>query len=281
ARHLISEAVRGEGAHLLDADGRRFMGDYSDAMELAPRDEVSRAITDVMEKSDHPCVYLSLAHLDPALVAKRFPNIGQTCERFGLDISKDQIPVRPGAHYMIGGVTTDQHGATTLSGLWSAGESTSSGLHGANRLASNSLLEGLVFGKRAGEAAAQAATGQGDQFTARTMDSERPDPQEEPLDVDDLRRSLASLMTRRVGIARDASGLRDAGRQVDFWAKFAGTQEFHDPAGWELQNMLLTARLMAAAASARKESRGTHFRSDHPAATPGAGEHVTLKRAAR
>ena len=279
ARHLISEAVRGEGAHLLDADGRRFMGDYSDAMELAPRDEVSRAITDVMEKSGHPCVYLSLAHLDPALVAERFPNIGQTCQRFGLDISKDRIPVRPGAHYMIGGVTTDENAATTLPGLWSAGESTSSGLHGANRLASNSLLEGLVFGKRAGESAAQSATGRSDEFCARTLEADRPAPQHEPLDVDDLRRSLASLMTRRVGIARDAGGLSEAGRQVDFWAKFAGTQEFSEPAGWELQNMLLAARLMAAAAAARKESRGVHFRSDHPAPHPGDGEHVTLCRA--
>ncbi len=279
ARHLISEAVRGEGAHLLDADGRRFMGDYSAALELAPRDEVSRAITDVMEKSGHPCVYLSLAHLDPALVAERFPNIGQTCERFGLDISKDRIPVRPGAHYMIGGVTTDVHGATTLPGLWSAGESTSSGLHGANRLASNSLLEGLVFGKRAGEAAAESASGRSDEFCARTVEADRPAPQAEPLDVDDLRRSLASLMTRRVGISRDAAGLAEAGRQVDFWARFAGTQEFGDPSGWELQNMLLAARLTTAAAAARTESRGVHFRSDHPHTRPGAGEHVTLRRA--
>ena len=278
ARHLISEAVRGEGAHLLDAEGRRFMGDYSDALELAPRDEVSRAITDVMEKSGHPCVYLSLAHLDPAVVADRFPNIGKTCRRFGLDISTDRIPVRPGAHYMIGGVTTDLDGATTLPGLWSAGESTSSGLHGANRLASNSLLEGLVFGKRAGEAAARHASGTGDEFRVRSVTADRPDPRHEPLDVDDLRRSLASLMTRRAGISRDARGLADAQRQVDFWAKFAGTQEFAEPAGWELQNMLLAARLTVAAAEARTESRGVHFRSDFPEANPGAGEHVTLRR---
>ena len=279
ARHLISEAVRGEGAYLLDADGRRFMGDYSDAMELAPRDEVSRAITDVMEISGHPCVYLSLAHLDPAVVADRFPNIGRTCKRFGLDISTDRIPVRPGAHYMIGGVTTDERAATTLPGLWSAGESTSSGLHGANRLASNSLLEGLVFGKRAGEAAGVHASGRGDSFCAIEVEADRPDPQHEPLDVDDLRRSLASLMTRRVGIARDATGLSEAARQAGFWANFAAAHEFAEPAGWELQNMLLTARLMIAAAAAREESRGVHFRSDHPEPHPGAGEHVTLRRA--
>ena len=278
ARHLISEAVRGEGAHLIDADGRRFMGDFSDALELAPRDEVSRAITDVMEKSGHPCVYLSLAHLDPALVAERFPNIGRTCARFGLDISRDRIPVRPGAHYMIGGVTTDADGASTLPGLWAAGEATSSGLHGANRLASNSLLEGLVFGKRAGEAAGEAAAGRGDSFCAVDVTADRPDPQHEPLDVDDLRRSLASLMTRRAGIARDAAGLAEAAEQTRFWAKFAGTHEFADPAGWELQNMLLAARMTVAAAKARHESRGTHYRSDHPETRPGAGEHVTLRR---
>ena len=278
ARHLISEAVRGEGAHLIDADGRRFMGDYSEAMELAPRDEVSRAITDVMEKSGHPCVYLSLAHLDPALVAERFPNIGRTCARFGLDISRDRIPVRPGAHYMIGGVTTDADGASTLPGLWAAGEATSSGLHGANRLASNSLLEGLVFGKRAGEAAGESASGRGDSFCAVDVTADRPDPHHEPLDIDDLRRSLASLMTRRAGITRDAAGLAEVAGQTRFWAKFAGAHEFADPAGWELQNMLLAARLTAAAAAARRESRGTHFRSDYPDARPGAGEHVTLRR---
>ena len=236
ARHLISEAVRGEGAHLLDAAGRRFMGDYSEALELAPRDEVSRAITDVMEKTGHPCVYLSLAHLDPALVAERFPNIGETCRRFGLDIQADRIPVRPGAHYMIGGVTTDVDAATSLPGLWAAGEATSSGLHGANRLASNSLLEGLVFGKRAGERAGEHAADLPDRYAARPLSGERADPAGEPLDVDDLRRSLASLMTRRCGIARDAAGLAEAAGQTGFWAKFAGMQEFDKPAGWELQN---------------------------------------------
>ena len=278
ARHLISEAVRGEGAHLVDADGRRFMGDYSEALELAPRDEVSRAITDVMERSGHPCVYLSLAHLDPAVVADRFPNIGETCRRFGLDISTDRIPVRPGAHYMIGGVTTDLDGAATLPGLWAAGEATSTGLHGANRLASNSLLEGLVFGKRAGEAAARSAAGSADVFTARDVAADRPDPHHEPLDVDDLRRSLASLMTRRVGITRTAGGLAEAAHQAGFWAKFAGAHEFAEPAGWELQNMLLAARLMVAAAAAREESRGVHFRSDFPKANRGDGEHVALSR---
>ena len=277
ARHLISEAVRGEGAHLVDATGRRFMADYSDALELAPRDEVSRAITDRMEKTGHPCVYLDLSHLDPALVTGRFPNIGEVCRKFGLDIGRDRIPVRPGAHYMIGGVTTDADGATSLPGLWAAGESTSSGLHGANRLASNSLLEGLVFGLRCGAAASKHALGLPDRFTVDPISARRPEPVDEPVDIEDLRASLMSLMTRHVGIRRDAGGLATAAGQAAFWSTFAGTREFAQPRGWELQNMLLVARLSIAAAAAREESRGVHYRSDHPETVADAA-HVTLRR---
>ena len=129
----------------------RFMPDYDPLAELAPRDVVSQAIVAQMEKTQHPCVYLDLSHLDPAIVRRRFPGIAALCRGFGLDITRDPIPVRPGAHYMIGGVTVDDDGRTTLPGLWAAGEVTSSGLHGANRLASNSLLEGLVYGARAAE----------------------------------------------------------------------------------------------------------------------------------
>ncbi|MCL4167930.1 UNVERIFIED_CONTAM: hypothetical protein GTU68_036475, partial [Idotea baltica] len=145
SRHLVSEAVRGEGAYLVDIHGKRFMADYDERLELAPRDIVSRAITDQMEKTKHPCVYLDLTHIDPDKIARRFPHISQTCREFGLNLAHDRIPVRPGAHYMVGGLTIDDQGKTTLPGLWAAGEATSSGLHGANRLASNSLLEGLYF----------------------------------------------------------------------------------------------------------------------------------------
>src|SRR6478735_8886037 len=148
ARFLISEAVRGEGAYLRDRDGQRFMLDVDPRAERATRDVVSRAIFATMERTQHPNVYLDLSHLDPEHVRARFPGIARVCASFGLDITKDRIPVRPGAHYMVGGVTVDLHGHTTLPGLWAAGEVTSSGLHGANRLASNSLLEGLVFGAR-------------------------------------------------------------------------------------------------------------------------------------
>src|SRR5262245_36540203 len=144
SRSLITEAMRGEGAWLVDSSGHRFMADYDERLELAPRDVVSQAIVSQMEKTRQPCVVLSLSHRDPEFVRKRFPGIAKTCAEFGIDITRDPIPVRPGAHYMIGGVTVDHEGRTTLERLWAAGEVSSSGLHGANRLASNSLLEGLV-----------------------------------------------------------------------------------------------------------------------------------------
>ncbi len=167
SRNLITEAMRGEGAHLVDRNGYRFMPDYDSRAELAPRDVVSRAIVTQMEKTRHPNVYLDLGHLDPQLVRRRFPGIAAICAEFGLDITRDRIPVRPGAHYMIGGVSVDMQGRTTLPGLWAAGEVTSSGLHGANRLASNSLLEGLVYGAHAGEGASQRGGRHGRRLSRR------------------------------------------------------------------------------------------------------------------
>src|SRR5204863_1279830 len=164
ARFLITEAIRGEGAYLRDKDGKRFMLDVDPRAERATRDVVSRAIFSTMERTQHPNVYLDLSHLDPEHVRTRFPGIAKVCAGFGLDITRDRIPVRPGAHYMVGGVTVDLPGRTTLPGLWAAGEVTSSGLHGANRLASNSLLEGLVFGAICGRGAAEAARGMPEQL---------------------------------------------------------------------------------------------------------------------
>src|SRR3990170_3327077 len=166
SRSLITEAMRGEGAQLVDSTGHRFMSDYDERGELAPRDVVSQAIVAQMEKTRQPCVFLDLSHRDSEYVRKRFPGIAKTCAEFGIDITKDPIPVRPGAHYMIGGVQVDMEGRTSVPGLWAAGEVSSSGLHGANRLASNSLLEGLVFGARAGVGAAAAARDQPDTFQA-------------------------------------------------------------------------------------------------------------------
>ena len=162
ARSLISEAVRGEGAYLRDVNGERFMLQEDPRHELAPRDVVSQAIFRCMERTQHPNVYLDLTHLDPGRVLERFPGISRVCKSFGLDITKDLIPVRPGAHYMIGGVTVDMGGRTTLPGLWAAGEVTSSGLHGANRLASNSLIEGWCTGAVRPAGAAEGPDGPAD-----------------------------------------------------------------------------------------------------------------------
>ena len=265
ARFLVSEAVRGEGAYLRDVHGERFMLKDDPRHELAPRDVVARAIFRTMEKTQHPNVYLDLSHLDPTLVHTRFPGIAKVCRGFGLDITKDRIPVRPGAHYMVGGVVIDADGRTTLPNLWAAGEVTSSGLHGANRLASNSLIEGLVYGAACGRGAAEAARQTPTTLTARPLQSTPPDlGLAETLDVVDVTNSLRSLMVRKMGIVRDRQRLEEAKHDVDFWCRYVLPREFKDRAGWELQNLLTVARLMIDAALGREESRGTHFRSDFP-----------------
>ncbi|MFG0331767.1 MAG: L-aspartate oxidase, partial [Maioricimonas sp. JB049] len=278
SRHLISEAVRGEGAYLVDNRGHRFMPDYDERAELAPRDIVARSITDQMEKTRHTCVYLDLRHLSNALVTERFPHIGQVCREFGLDLTQDLIPVRPGAHYMIGGLSVDMNGQTTLPGLWAAGEVTSSGLHGANRLASNSLLEGLYYGIRAGRGASSAALEMPDNFCIAPLVSDWPrtTQDDDGLNLVDLQNSLSSIMWRNVGIRRDAEGLRSAAEQVDFWDRYVSQREFNTVDGWELQNMLLVARLMIDSALVREESRGVHYRSDYPQTDAGPGEHVSI-----
>lgn len=264
SRSLITEAMRGEGAKLVDASGRQFMTDYDERGELAPRDIVSRSIVEQMAKTSHPCVYLSLSHLEADWIRERFPGIAHTCKQFGIDITTDRIPVRPGAHYMIGGVRVDREGATSLPRLWAAGEATSSGLHGANRLASNSLLEGLVFGALAGRGASRATMDEADNFRAIPLENPTIPPPEEALDLADIRNSLKSLMWRDAGVWRDAPRLEEARTTIDGWIKYVLSRQLGDPAGWELQNLLTIARLMLESALLRTESRGVHLRTDYP-----------------
>ncbi|NOY43091.1 MAG: L-aspartate oxidase [Planctomycetes bacterium] len=264
SRTLITEAVRGEGALLIDANGHRFMPEYDERAELAPRDVVSQAIVDQMLRTRHPCVYLDLSPLNPVYARHRFPGIAKSCAEFGIDISHDRIPIRPGAHYMIGGVGVDTHGGTSLPGLWASGEVTSSGLHGANRLASNSLLEGLVYGARAGEAASAAALEIADTYQAIPLKNSAVVGREEPLDLDDIRNSLKSLMWRAAGVRREGQQLLEAGQTIDQWCQYALSRQFQSPEGWELQNMLTVSRVIIEAALRREESRGVHLRTDFP-----------------
>ena len=264
ARHLITEAVRGEGAYLRDVHGHRFMPDYHPDAELAPRDVVAQAISQQMQKTNHPCVYLDLTHLPADYVRRRFPGLVSICAEFGLDATCDRIPVRPAAHYTIGGVKVDLDGRTSLANLWACGEVTSSGLHGANRLASNSLLEGLVYGARCGAGAARAAAQVEDTYIVRPIEAPAYKPADSDYDVRDLTNSVQALMGRNVAIDRHARGLREALTQLDFWLRFTYSAEFDGPDGWELQNMLLVAKAITSAALTREESRGCHHRTDFP-----------------
>jgi L-aspartate oxidase len=288
ARSLITEAVRGAGAWLVDRDGKRFMPDFDPRAELAPRDVVARAITVVMHRTHQANVFLDLSHLDPVMVRRRFPGMAEICGKFGLDLARDRIPVRPGAHYMIGGVTVDAHGRTTIPGLFAAGEVTSIGLHGANRLASNSLLEGLVYGARAGEAAsveilgaAGGTAGDGHEFRVPALANPRAvDVQEQAadpngaLDLADIRNSLRALMWRHVGVEREGASLYEALETVEGWCRYVLPRQFAEPQGWQLQNMLEVSRLMIRGAIERRETRGVHFRNDFPETSPDWRVHI-------
>ncbi|HEX8522666.1 MAG TPA: L-aspartate oxidase [Tepidisphaeraceae bacterium] len=270
SRALITEAVRGEGAYLVDRNSYRFMGDYHKDAELAPRDVVSRAIVEQIRKTHFTHVYLDVRHLPTEQFRSRFPQLARLVDEFDIDVSKDLIPIHPAAHYMIGGVHVDEHGQSTVPGLYAVGEASCTGLHGANRLGSNSLLEGLAFGARAGTHAALAARNQEMKFPT-TLEAKVARSVKTELDIADVRNSLRSVMWRNVGIEREADRLAETREIIGFWSRYVMDKVF-DPttqsagalAGWELQNMLTACALIASAAQAREESRGAHFRIDHP-----------------
>ncbi len=259
SRALISEAVRGAGGLLRDRSGRAFMKDYHRMAELAPRDVVSRSILDHMRKLRDTQVYLDCRRIRN--LKRRFPGLVRLCRRYGLNPLRDMVPVRPAAHYAIGGVRADAWGRTSVPNLFACGECAAVGFHGANRLASNSLLECLVFGKRAGAVAAQEAHSPVPSFKLRSA-RRKTDGQE--LDLPDINNSLRSVMWRNVGIERDEAGLRYAADAIGFWSGYVLDRGFGDPEGWELQNMLLLGRIAALAALRREETRGVHYRRDFP-----------------
>ncbi len=263
SRFLISEVVRGAGAVLRDRNGERFMDRAHPMAELAPRDVVSRAILERMVATNDTHVYLDLSGVSGD-VHRMFPSIARICATFDLDLARDPIPVRPGAHYFLGGAATDRDGRTSVRRLFAVGECAASGLHGANRLASNSLLEGAVLGRRAGAGAAAMAR---EARPALPRRGDGPTIAEDPprLLHDDLLYSLKSLMWRQVGLSRDAQGLDDARQRISFWHHYLVRAPLRDRRVCELANMLTVAALVADAALAREESRGTHFRSDRPA----------------
>jgi len=271
SRALITEAVRGEGAYLLDKNGERFMPKYHALAELAPRDVVSRAIVEQIRKTNFTHVFLDVRHLQADKFAARFPQLADLCKQFDINPANDLIPIHPATHYMIGGVDVNQVGLTSLPGLYAVGEASCSGLHGANRLASNSLLEGLVFGARAGAEAALEAKKEDLKFP-QNLSHRIPISDKTELDITDVRNSLRSVMWRNVGIERTGERLTETREIIAFWSRYVMDKTFDVDeigtsgaiAGWELQNMLTACFLITTAAYTRTESRGTHYRLDYP-----------------
>ncbi|MEU0243090.1 L-aspartate oxidase [Streptomyces sp. NPDC006235] len=263
---LVSEAVRGEGAHLVDADGVRFMQGQHELAELAPRDIVAKGITRRMQEQDAEHMFLDARHFGAHMWEHRFPTILAACRAHGIDPVTEPIPVAPAAHYASGGVRTDSHGRTTVPGLYACGEVACTGVHGANRLASNSLLEGLVYAERI--AADIAANG----LEARVPQPvPHPETPEHPLLTPEARFTIQRIMTNGAGVLRSAESLTKAADQLqqlhtdarDALAENGKTAE----AGvdtWEATNLLCVARVLVAAARLREETRGCHWREDHP-----------------
>jgi len=260
---LLSEAMRGEGGVLRDTKGQRFMNGYHPAGELAPRDIVARSIWSEMQKAQSHHVYLDVTHLGPSFIQKRFPTIYDTCLRFNLDITEEWIPVSPSAHYMMGGVKTNLDGETSIPGLFAAGEVACTGVHGANRLASNSLLEGLVFGMRAAQSSRAYALRQQGLATPITMPSWIHAPSNGIKGMEKVGNSLRRLLSKDVGLLRTGDQLKRALAQLIHWEKALERMRpiRHDV---EIKNLVQVGRCIAAAALWRENSVGAHYRIDYP-----------------
>jgi L-aspartate oxidase len=273
APFLISEAVRGEGGILLNVEGYPFMKDYHPEAELAPRDVVARSILFEMRKTSSDRVFLDVTHLPAKLVTNRFPNIFKYCLDHGLDITKGLIPVAPAAHYMMGGVKTNTWGETNIVGLFAAGEVACTGVHGANRLASNSMLEVLIFSKRIIEKTQQRELKSPPHQIQEIHSTLRERPNSNSLAPVSLR-ALQDLMWQKVGIIREGKGLLLAAETLVSWQKIL--PEPTDRPSYEFNNLVLTGRLVAEAALIREESRGAHFRSDFPQHSHDWEKHITF-----
>lgn len=262
-RFLVSEAVRGEGAYLRNVKGERFMERYHAQLELAPRDIVARAIVSEMESTNSTFVYLDITHEPAEMVKHRFPTIYETCMRYGLDMTTDWIPVAPAAHYMMGGVKTDLSGESSIGRLFACGEVSSTGVHGANRLASNSLSEAIVFGRRIVDRIQFLPPLAPLQTRVPTSTSIRRNIKEEQKPVSERRLRLQKMMVRQVGLRRNGDNLQAAIEKLQQELQFFD-QKFTHKEEMEYANLLTCAWLVTTGALHREESRGAHYREDFP-----------------